>query len=330
MNEKLVRLIVDFQRNVLNALKLMQRSGIRMPLSRNDWIESNIPTTGELDGGVKYYKHGAGCLVSLNTGKVDFDFGEEGEIGGFNLWWLAKFAGENLTSYGFKNTNDLDECLNKALDAGVLICPDYGLYYIANAPYIYATDIDSRDPQDILPSRNQDPILVLQSHYFQSAELMLENYNKLSRKLDKIGRLSRREEIDMRIYLTTWLGFLGVVCEGVRKLKIHILLGSERPESFKKILPISDNIGQLMKEHSDSLRKFRNNVFHLRENTELVRDFFDKRFDRIQWAFELHITISEFFSQYKTSCEVHYLMNGRKGECDLIRNKRVLRKRKSR
>ncbi|WP_233982311.1 DUF6896 domain-containing protein [Pectobacterium versatile] len=330
MNKNFFRLIVDFQESVQNALKIMQRSGIRMPPSRNDWIESDIPITGELDGGVKYYKHGAGCLVSLSSGEVDFDFGEEGEIGGFNLWWLTQFAGENLTDYGFKNTDDIAECLNKSLESGELVCPYHDLYYIANFPYIYATDIDSRDPEDMLPGRNQDPVLVLQSHYFQSAELMLENYNKLSRKLHKIGHLSRREEIDMRIYLTTWLGFLGVVCEGMRKLNIRILLESERPDSFKELLPISDNIGQLMKEHAGSLRKFRNNVFHLRENTELVRDFFDKRLERIQWARKLHMALEGFFSQYRVSCEVHYLMNERKGECDLRRNKRVLRKRKSR
>lgn len=330
MNEKLVRLIVDFQESVQDALKLMQRSGIRMPPSSNDWIESDIPKTGELDGGVKYYKHGAGCLVSFSTGDVDFDFGEEGEIGGFNLWWLIKFAGENLTDYGFKNTDEVAECLNRALDTGKLICPDHDLYYIANVPYIYATDIDSRHPEDMLPGRNQDRVLVLQSHYFQSAELMLENYDKLNRKSHKIGHLSRREEIDMRIYLTTWLGFLGVVCEGLRKLNMRILLGNERPDSFKQLLQISDNIGQLMKEHADSLRKFRNNVFHLRENTELARDFFDKKLERILWARELHTIIAKFFSQYRVSCEVHYLMNGRKGECDLIRNKRMLRKRKSR
>ncbi|ASM32007.1 Uncharacterised protein [Serratia marcescens] len=330
MNEKLVRLVVDFQESVLSALKLMQRSGIRMPSSRNDWIESKIPTMGELDCGVRYYKHGAGCLVSLSTGEVDFDFGEEGEIGGFNLWWLAKFAGENLTHYGFDNTDDINECLNNALDSGELIRPDHGLYYIANVPYIYATDIDSRDPEDTLPSRNKDPVLVLQSHYFQSADLMLENYNKFSRKFHKIGCLSRREETDMSVYLTTWLGLLGVVCEGVRKLNMRILLGNERPESFKKLLPISDNIGRLMKEHADSLRKFRNNVFHLRENTELVRDFFDNKLERIQWARELHMILAEFFSQYRVSCEVHYLINGRRGECDLTRNKRVFFKRKSR
>lgn len=213
INEKLVRLIVDFQGKALDALKLMHRSGIRIPFSRNDWIEYNIPTTGELDGGLKYYKNGAGCLVRLNTGKVDFDFGDEVKIGGFNLWWLAKFSGKNLTNYGFKSASDLDECLNIALGTWELICSDYGLYYIVNAPYIYTTDIDSRDPLDILPSRNQDPVLILQSHYFQSAELMLENYDKLSRKFDKIGHLSRLEEIDMRIYLTTWLGFLGGVRE---------------------------------------------------------------------------------------------------------------------
>ncbi|WET42522.1 DUF6896 domain-containing protein [Citrobacter enshiensis] len=330
MNEKLDRLIVDFQERVQDALKLMQRSGIRMPSSRNDWIESDIPKTGELDGGVKYFKHGAGCLVSLSTGKVDFDFGEEGQIGGFNLWWLIQFAGKNLKDYGFKNKDEVAECLNKAIDVGELICPDHDLYYIANIPYTYAAELDSRHSDDMLPGHNLDQVLVLYSHYFQTAELMLENYEKLSRKFHKTGRLSRRKEIDMRIYLTTWLGFLRVVCEGFKKLNMHILLKNNRPDDFKKLIPLSDGIGRLMNKHSDPLRNFRNDIFHLRDNTELVRDFFDKKLECLPWAHELHITFAEFFSQYRVSCEVHYLMNGRNGESDLIRKKRTLHKRSSR
>ncbi len=295
MNEKLVRLIADFQENVHIALKLMQRSGIQMPFSRNDWIESNIPNTGELDGGVKYYKHGAGCLIKLSTGDIDFDFGVQGEVGGFNFWWLIRFAGKKLTAYGFRNEDEVAEYLDDALDKGELICPDHDLYYISNVPYTYAVDVDSSYPDEMLPSRNRDRINILQIHYFQTAELMFENYDKLRRKLHKNGHLSQCEKVYMRTYLFTWLGFLGVVCEGFRNLNIRILLNNNRPSEFKELVPISDSIGKLMKEHADSLREFRNKVFHLRENTDFVHNFFDKKIERLPWARELHMALANFF-----------------------------------
>lgn len=326
MDGKLVSLIDDFQENVQIALKLMQRSGIRMPFSRNDWIKSDMPNTGELDGGVKYYKHGAGCRVRLSTGEVDFDFGMQGEIGGFNLWWLTRFAGKKLAAYGFRNEDEVSEYLDDALDNGELICSEHGLYYIANVPYTYAIDIDSSHPEEMLPGRNQDRINILQIHYFQTANLMLENYDKLSQKLDKNGYLSRREEVDIRIYLFTWLGFLGVVCEGFRSLNMRLLLDHERPDDFKELMPISDNIGRLMKKNANSLRVFRNNVFHLRENTEFLHHFFDDKLECLPWARELQTAFAEFFSQYRVLCEVHYVMNGRKGESDMIRKTRTLRK----
>lgn len=327
MNEKLARLIFDFQEKILVALKIMHRSGIPMPLSCNHWIELDIPISGELDNGVKYHKHGAGCLVRLSSGDVDFDFGAQGEVGGFNLWRLTLFAGDNLSSYGFKNKDEVADCLNNALDKEQLVCIDYDLYYISNAPFFYAVDIDSRHPGDKLPNRNQDRVLVLLTHYFQSAELMFKNYEKIRQKSHINGHLSERDEIDLRIYLSTWLGFLGVVCEGVRKLNLRILLNNERPDDFKELLPISNNIGRLMKEHADSLRTFRNNVFHLRENTEYVYDFFDVNFERLPWARELHMALSDFFIQYRIHCEVHYVINGRKGESDFINKKGARRKR---
>lgn len=68
MNKNLHRLINDFQSYVHTALKIMYRSGIEMPSSRSQWIESDIPLTDELEDGMKYYKHGAGCLVELGSG----------------------------------------------------------------------------------------------------------------------------------------------------------------------------------------------------------------------------------------------------------------------
>lgn len=326
MNENLYRLIADFQDSVQVALKLMHRSGIQMPSSSYGWIKSDIPSVGELDGGIKYYKHGAGCRVELDSGIVDFDFGEQGEIGGFNSWWLTSFAGKNLIAYGFRNYDDVEGHLKKALNDGELIFPDHDLYYFANAPHTYAIEIDCRNPEDMLPSRNHDRVLTLQIHYFETADLMFKNYNKLNQKMKKNGHLSHREQFDMGIYLSTWLGFLGVVCEGFRSLKMRLLVENERPKNFKDLLPISDGIGKLMKEHSDSLRVFRNNVFHLRENAEFIHLFFDKEVERLSWAFELHRSLSDFFSQYRVFCEVHYVLNGRKGESDLIKGKILLSK----
>lgn len=329
MNENLYRLIVEFQNNVRTALKLMYRSGIKMPSSRYEWIQYSIPGAGELDGGIKYYKHGAGCLVELNSGNIDFDFGEQGEIGGFNSWWLTCFAEKNITAYGFRNYDDVAEHLNKALSDGELIHPDHDLCYIANVPYSYAIDIDSRNPGDMLPCRNHDRVLTLQIHYFETAELMFRNYNKLNQKMKKNGHLSQREEFDTRIYFSAWLGFLGVVCEGFRKLNIRVLLENDRPASFKDLLPISDSIRKLMKEHSDPLRIYRNNIFHLRENTEFIRHFFDTEVERLSWARELHLLLAKFFSQYRVCCEVHYVFNGRKGESDLTKKKVIRRKKTS-
>ncbi|QHM71406.1 DUF6896 domain-containing protein [Mixta intestinalis] len=248
MNENFYLLIVEFQENVQAALKLMYRSGIKMPSSRSEWIESDIPSSGELEGGVKYYKHGAGCWVGLDSGEVDFDFGLQGKVGGFNAWWLTRFAGNNIETYGFRNFDDIFEHINKALADGELIYPEHDLYYIANVPYTYAIDTDSRNSGDMLPSRNHDRVLTLKIHYFETAELMFKNYDKLDQKMQRNGYLSQREEIEMRIYLSTWLGFLGVVCEGFRKLNMRVLLDNNRPIRFKELLPISDSIRNSMKK----------------------------------------------------------------------------------
>lgn len=102
------------------------------------------------------------------------------------------------------------------------------------------------------------------------------------------------------------------------RAKHPAFLNNERPNTFQELLPISDAIGTLMKAHSDSLRKFRNNVFHMRENSDFLSHFFDKDVERLSWARELHTALSIFFSEYRVLCEVHYIRNGRKGESDLF------------
>ena len=133
MNNQLAILISDYQASVGAAVDLMQRSGIPRPLTNRDWVGTDIPHRGELEGGVRYFKHGYGCAVSLPTGTVDFDFGAHGEISGFDIWRLASFAGNKLSEYGFADEDAIKECFEAEVEAGSLMYSGYILYYLADA-----------------------------------------------------------------------------------------------------------------------------------------------------------------------------------------------------
>ena len=319
MNKYLAHLIRDYQAKVHEALVLMQRSGIRMPNSSRQWIESDLPLKGLLDSDIAYVKHGSGCTVYLPDGEVDFDFGNLGEINGLDLWRLSLFASRRLTTYGFESQNALKMCFETAVSEGHLVRSDDSIFYVANLARVLAVDIDSRLPDDNLPPRNLDIVLVLHSHYFQAAELMLENYDNLYRKWKKDNSLSHRKVVDLRIYLSSWLGFLAVTCEGFEDLGMRLLLQNSRPAAFEELIPKSDAIGKMIKRHRDPLRELRNKTFHLRENPEAIRRFFAPDENRLPWARELHDAFSDFFSAYRVKCEVHYAVNGRRGELRVTR-----------
>lgn len=133
MNNQLAILIRDYQASVGAAMDMMQRSGIPRPSTNSDWVGTDIPQHGELEGGVRYFKHGYGCAVSLPTGTVDFDFGAHGEIGGFDVWRLASFAGDKLSEYGFADEDALKECFEAEVAVGSLMYSGYILYYLADA-----------------------------------------------------------------------------------------------------------------------------------------------------------------------------------------------------
>ena len=132
MDNKLAVLISDYQASVGAAVDLMQRSGIPRPLTNTNWVETDIPQRGELEGRVSYFKHGYGCEVSLPTGTVYFNFGARGEISGFDAWRLASFAGDKLSEYGFIDEDALTECFEAEVAAGSLVYSGYILYYVAD------------------------------------------------------------------------------------------------------------------------------------------------------------------------------------------------------
>ena len=165
-----------------------------------------------------------------------------------------------------------------------------------------------------LPPRDKDEVLTLYAHYFLVAELMLKNYKKQLTKWNQHGRLSQNDRVQLSIYFCTWLGFLGVTAEGFKKLAVRKLVQEARPPDFVDLIPLADGLGKLLKKHDDALRGFRNNVFHLRESPDEIERFFRERPNRLEWAEELQAAFSQFFSNYRILCQVHYVIENRDEE----------------
>ncbi len=178
---------------------------------------------------------------------------------------------------------------------------------------IYRLPLKS-DVTQILPHRDKDAVLTLYAHYFLASELMLKNYKKLIAKRNQRSRLSQNDEVQLSIYFCTWLGFLAVTAEGFKKLGIRRLVKDARPPDFVELIPKADELGKLLKKHDDALRKFRNNVFHLRESVEEIERFFYEQPNRLEWAEVLQAAFNKFFSAYRVLCQVHYVIENRKEE----------------
>lgn len=311
MNKKLKKIVLAYQASVRAAVELMQESGIPLPITSSDWIATEIPAHGELVGGVTYYKHGAGCLVDLPSGAVDFDFGRLGEIDGFDAWRLATFAGSEFAKYGFETKEEIDTSFQSAVKSGSLVSSGHILYYVREMERTLASELSRDIPNDSLPHQEQDKVLAVYEHSFLAADLMLENYKKLWNKLKQNSDLSQDDGVNFRIYFSSWLGYLHATCEGFEKLGMYILLTKNRPASFAEVIPKWVEVARLIKLHDDPLRELRNNVFHTRADAKPILQFAADEAGRLSWAGELHSCIAEFFSLYRILCEVHYMTNGR-------------------
>lgn len=165
---------------------------------------------------------------------------------------------------------------------------------------------------DDLPHRDEDRVLTLHSHYFLVAEVMLEDYDKLKQHINRLKN-PRRLGWKLIIYYNTWLGFLGVTCEGWKNINMRRTL-RKRPALFSELIPEADEINSVMNLNLDPLRKYRNSVFHLREDTKDVLEFLTGEGNKPQWAVSLHEDLKGFFSNYRALCQVYYALNDRNDE----------------
>jgi hypothetical protein len=329
MDNRLAQLISDYQESVRAALQLIDESGIPVPPTSGDWAATDIPSFGELKGGIPYWKHGIGCKVSFPTGTVDFDFGEKGEVDGFDLWRLSQFFKSSKKDYGLCTEDALKMSFDAAVNEGSLNYWGSELYYVIDATRLRSKGALRIPNGESLPHRDRDAVLTLYAHHFLSADLMRCHYQKADRQRNSDGGFSQNNFVKFRVYLVTWLGYLRSTVEGFEKLGMWMLLSERRPLTFRELVAKWIDLECLKKLHGYDLKALRNDIFHLRDDNSSLERFFADEGERLAWANELHTSMEAFFSTYRVLCEVHYVTHSRYAESE-IRRASALRRERSR
>ena len=122
MDPRLAALIHDHLTQVACAVALLARSGIARPTSNAAWSGNGLPQSGALQGGARYFKHGFGCAVHMDGRVIDFDFGDAGEINGFNANRLIAFAAAQPVDYRFADAGELKASYVRAVAMRAIVC----------------------------------------------------------------------------------------------------------------------------------------------------------------------------------------------------------------
>ena len=90
-DKNLEDLITDFLSKVESGTELLQKKfGTRNILRL--WRSKQIERCGEITDEIQYELHGVGCAIHFPSESVDFDFGSNSRIDGFDVWRLYIYA----------------------------------------------------------------------------------------------------------------------------------------------------------------------------------------------------------------------------------------------
>jgi len=134
MNRIIKDLIHDYIQKVEARFEQFSReTNTPSPKTNLDWALKGPKKKGTLSDGTTYSKHGYGCLFEGEKDSVDFDFGEHGEIDGFDTWRLINYF-ESLDSEGLQlKESEIKEWINTEEKEG-RIEKRGNLYYLKNKP----------------------------------------------------------------------------------------------------------------------------------------------------------------------------------------------------
>lgn len=87
------------------------------------WRDGRIPKSGVIAAGALSFSfHGIGCAVDMQDCLVDFDFGPNGDVGGFDAYRLTLFANSRRAQTDNAITeDDIRVELRQLLDKGIVV-----------------------------------------------------------------------------------------------------------------------------------------------------------------------------------------------------------------
>jgi hypothetical protein len=108
-NIKNLNQLIELYINTVNELskKLTDCLKVNNLCDRGERRERKIFLKGECNKySLKYYFHGIGCHIETTTIEIDFDFGDNCSLGGFDIWRLWCFISDNNLSKKFNIFKD--------------------------------------------------------------------------------------------------------------------------------------------------------------------------------------------------------------------------------
>lgn len=119
MSPSLKTVINDYLNKVEDGVSLLKnQTGGEHPLKA--WGNKKIPQAGKLSDHIEYEFHGIGCALIFTDCEVDFDFGPEDRIDGFDLWRLNQYLSSCLNKYSGYNTEKLKSDFEEAVKSGAI------------------------------------------------------------------------------------------------------------------------------------------------------------------------------------------------------------------
>lgn len=117
------KLINDYQ-NVVRKVVAALRVGFGCNNLLAAWHDGKIPKDGVINE-IEFSFHGVGCRGIVDGLEVDFDFGPDGRIDGFDAWRLWNFATERPVAYPqFQQLKEVEAALERLARSGEIECPE--------------------------------------------------------------------------------------------------------------------------------------------------------------------------------------------------------------
>lgn len=116
------KLISDYQEYVRRVV-LALRAGFGYYDLLEAYHQRKIPKEGVING-IEYSFHGVGCLGVVDGLEVDFDFGPDERIDGFDAWRLWRFVEQQPEAYPqFQRKEDVKAALERLARSDEIECP---------------------------------------------------------------------------------------------------------------------------------------------------------------------------------------------------------------